>query len=829
MAVASAALTFSGLVLAGYAHVGRAQAPPTPVESPAGVSAVLSEYCAACHNGKLKTAGLNLDSLDVARVGDHAELWEKVTTKLRTQEMPPPGRKRPDAATYDRVRISIERALDAAAAAKPNPGHVPIHRLNRTEYANTIRDLLDLKIDGTSLLVADEPDKNGFENIAGLLSVSPARLERYLAAARRISRLAIGDTTLKPVVETYTIHPGLVQDDRVSEDLPFGTQGGISIDHFFPVDAEYTIKILLKRQVYLYIMGMGEAHQLDVRIDGVRVKRFSVGGEGKGMTAPESYAGNTQGDPIWEEYMHTADAHLEVRVPVRAGVRKVGVSFLRQYWEREGILGPRQTGYAVVTNENYFDSPSVESVLIGGPYAAGSTADSTDTPSRHKVFTCRPTNRAEEEPCARQVLTRLATRAYRRSITKDDLETLLGFYRSGYGAGGFEAGIQRGLERILASPSFLFRVERRPSDSVGATYRLSSFELASRLSFFLWSSIPDDELIALAARDRLRDPSVMEQQVKRMLADPRAAALVDTFAVQWLNLGKIAGVKPDEYEFPEFDENLRGAMLEETKRFIGSQIREDRSVVDLVSADYTFVNDRLARHYGIPDVFGNQFRRMAFKDGVRGGLLGQASILTVTSYPNRTSPVVRGKWLLENMLGAPPPPPPPDVPTLTENTRGEQPKSMRELLDAHRRNPTCAACHVRMDPLGFALENFDGLGKWRAESGGIPIDAAASLADGTAFEGAAGLKKLLVSHRDEFVRTLTEKLLSYALGRGLEYFDLPTVRQIARDAGSRDHRWSALILGIVRSTPFTMGTVGGSLSAPEAERRTAQAARRSVR
>jgi hypothetical protein len=482
-----------------------------------------------------------------------------------------------------------------------------------------------------------------------------------------------------------------------------------------------------------------------------------------------------------------------------------------------------------VTNENYYDSPSVDSVLIGGPYVTGSTAAGTDTPSRRKVFTCRPKNRDEEEPCARQVLSRLATRAYRRPVTKDDVETLLGFYRSGSAAGGFEAGIQRGLERILASPSFLFRVERQPSNGVGSTYRLSSFELASRLSFFLWSSIPDDELMALAARDRLRDPSVMEQQVKRMLVDPRAAALVDTFAIQWLNLGKIAGVKPDEYEFPEFDENLRSAMLEETKRFISSQIREDRSVVDLVRADYSFVNDRLARHYGIPDVFGNQFRRMTFKDGVRGGLLGQASILTVTSYPNRTSPVVRGKFLLENMLGAPPPPPPPDVPTLTENTKGAQPKSVREHLEAHRRNPTCAACHVRMDPLGFALENFDGLGKWRTTSEGLPIDGTASLPDGTTFEGVAGLKKVLVSHQDEFVRTLTEKLLSYALGRGLEYFDLPTVRQIARDAGARDDRWSALILGIVRSTPFTMGTASGSTSAPEAERRTAQAARRSVR
>ena len=525
------------------------------------------------------------------------------------------------------------------------------------------------------------------------------------------------------------------------------------------------------------------------------------------MTAPESYAGNTQGDPAWEEYMHTADAHLEVRVPVKAGVRKVGVAFVRQYWEREGINSPRQTGYAVVTNENYFDSPSVESVLIGGPYNLPGHANTADTPSRRKIFSCRPKDRASEEPCATQILSGLASQAYRRPVTKEDVQTLLSFYRSGRAAGGFEVGIQRGLERILAAPSFLFRVERQPSGIPGTPYRLTDLELASRISFFLWSSIPDAELIGLAANGKLQDPAVVEQQVRRMLADPRADALVENFASQWLNLGKIAGVKPDEYVHPEFDENLRDAMLEETRRFLTGQIREDRSVVDLLSADYTFINERLARHYGIPDVFGNQFRRVTFKDGVRGGLLGQASVLTVTSYPNRTSPVVRGKWLLENMLGAPPPPPPPDVPTLVEPGEDNQPRSVRERLEVHRKNPTCAACHVRMDPLGFALENFDALGKWRTSSDGVPVDAAASLPDGTQFDGVVGLRKLLVAHRDEFVRTLTEKLLSYALGRGIEHFDLPTVRQITRDAAPTGHRWSALVLGIVKSTPFTMGTI----------------------
>ena len=809
LALSALVLALSSSVPVGQSFLpavafAQAGSPATTDQTPA---AVLAKYCITCHNQTRKTAGLMIDKLDLQHVGGDAEVWEKVVAKFRTHEMPPPGAPRPDKATYDAVTAHLERALDAAIAAKPNPGHVPVHRLNRTEYTNAIRDLLGLKIDGESLLIADEPDKHGFENIAGLLSVSPSRLERYLAAARKVSRLAVGDPTINPTVETYTIPAGLVQNDRVSEDLPFGTQGGISIEHSFPVDAEYSIKVLLQRQVYLYILGMGEAHELDVRIDGVRVKRFSVGGEGKGMTAPESYAGNTQGDPAWEEYMHTADAHLEVRVPVKAGVRKVGVAFVRQYWEREGINSPRQTGYAVVTNENYFESPSVESVLIGGPYNVPGDANTADTPSRRKIFSCRPKDRASEEPCATQILSGLASQAYRRPVTKEDVQTLMSFYRSGRAAGGFEVGIQRGLERILAAPSFLFRVERQPAGIPGTPYRLTDLELASRISFFLWSSIPDAELIGLAANGKLQDPAVVEQQVRRMLADPRADALVANFASQWLNLGKIAGVKPDEYVHPEFDENLRDAMLEETRRFLTGQIREDRSVVDLLSADYTFINERLARHYGIPDVFGNQFRRVTFKDGVRGGLLGQASVLTVTSYPNRTSPVVRGKWLLENMLGAPPPPPPPDVPTLVEAGEDNQPRSVRERLEVHRKNPTCAACHVRMDPLGFALENFDALGKWRTSSDGVPVDAAASLPDGTQFDGVIGLRKLLVAHRDEFVRTLTEKLLSYALGRGIEHFDLPTVRQITRDAAPTGHRWSALVLGIVKSTPFTMGTI----------------------
>jgi mono/diheme cytochrome c family protein len=797
-------------------QIQSAQTPPTPQAVPA--REILNKYCVTCHNARLKTAGLLLDTLDVDNVGADPELWEKIASKLRTREMPPSGRPRPDQATYDALATGLENSLDVAAAAHLNPGRVAVHRLNRAEYTNAIHDLLGLQVDGASLLIADEPDQHGFDNIASLLSVSTPRLERYMSAARRISRLAVGDPTINPVVETYSVPDAFVQDDRTSEDLPFGSQGGIAVDHLFPVDGEYDIKALLKRQVYLYIMGMGEPHQLDIRVDGLLVKRFSVGGEGKGMTAPEGFAGNTQGDPAWENYMHTADAHLAVRVPVKAGLHKVGVSFVRQHWRPEGIYQPPQTGYAVVTNDVYYGNPSVERVMIAGPYDAAGKGDSADTPSRRRVFVCRPKDTAGEEPCARKILTTLATRAYRRPATDEDVQTLLEFYKQGRSGGGFDQGIQRGLERILASPAFLFRIEREPAHlAAGEPYRLSDLDLASRMSFFIWSSLPDDELLSLAERGKLKDPDVLEQQVKRMLAEPRSEALVENFATQWLKLGKIVAVKPDEYEYPEFDENLRTAIQEETRRFISSQLHEDRSVVDLLSADYTFVNDRLARHYGIPDIYGNQFRKVVFKDGVRGGLLGQASILTATSYPNRTSPVVRGRWLLENMLGAPPPPPPPDVPALKESGAEGQPKSVRERMEVHRKNPTCASCHVRMDPLGFSLENFDALGKWRTMSDGVPIDSSASLPDGTQFQGVLGLRKLLLDHRADFVRTVTEKMLAYAIGRSIEYYDLPVVRQVTRSAAPGDYRWSSVILGIVKSVPFTMSTASGNQSARRGE------------
>jgi cytochrome c5 len=762
---------------------------------------LLDRYCVTCHNQRLRTANLTLDTADLNDIGGNAQLWEKVLGKLRTGAMPPPGMPRPDPAAVDAFASSLETALDLAAATHPNPGRVPVHRLNQTEYTNAVRDLLGLNIDAGSLVIADDADEQGFDNIAGVLSLSPALLERYLSAARTISRMALGDATLVPAFATYEAPKGLIQEERTSEDLPFGARGGIAIHHYFPLDAEYVVKIRLRRQLYDYIVGLGRPHQLDVRLDGHLIKTFTVGGQNKGKPAPASFVGQIFGDPEWEQYMHSADAGLEVRFPAKAGPGVVAVSFRRDSAEPEGVPQP-YGGRAVSINEWYDGDPSVDSVAIGGPYHAQGPGD---TPSRRRILSCVPGNSAEERPCAQKILSTLARRAYRRAVTNEDLEALLDFYDSGRRQGGFEAGIQSALERILASPDFLFRLETSPAKlPPGAVYRLSDVQLASRLSFFLWSSIPDDELLELATRGKLNEPATLEQQVTRMLADPRANALADHFVSRWLNLFKLRGASPDPDIFPDFDENLRQAFQQETVLFVESQLREDRSIVDLLRANYTFVNERLARHYGIPNIYGERFRRADFPDGRRGGLLGQGSILTLTSYGNRTSPVLRGKWLLEMILGTPPPPPPPDVPPLKEKNEIAHPLSVRERLEQHRQNPACASCHVKMDPLGFALENFDAIGKWRNAEDGAPIDASAALPDGTKFEGVAGLRKLLLSRSGQFAGTFTEKLLTYALGRELESYDLPSVRKITREAAAGDYRWSAIILGVVKSVPFQM-------------------------
>jgi hypothetical protein len=632
-------------------------------------------------------------------------------------------------------------------------------------------------------------------------------------------------TDTPPVIDTYSVPLTLVQDDRVGDELPFGSQGGLSVAHHFPADGDYDVAVTLRRQLYLYIVGMGEPHQLDVRIDGARVARFSVGGQGTGGTTPESFAGNTQGDPEWEVYMHTADEHLRVRVPVRAGTHTVGVSFVRRHWEPEGVLQPPQRGFARTTNELYHGSPAVDHVSIAGPLPPASRASlsrTVDSESRRRIFGCRPATRAEEMPCARRILSSLATRAYRRPAAEHEIGTLLEFYRTGRAEGDFESGIERGLERILAAPSFLFRVVRPPAPaSVGgpgatarSVYALSDLDLASRLSFFLWSSVPDDQLLSVATKGLLHSPEALRREARRMLLDPRSSALVEGFALQWLKLGKIPGVVPDVDAFPDFDENLRDAMLQETRAFVASQLRANRPAIELVTADYSFVNERLARHYGLPNIYGSHLRRVVFGDGTRGGLLGQAAVMTATSYPNRTSPVLRGKWLLDNVLGSPPPAPPPDVPSLDESASKTRPRSVREQMELHRRNPTCASCHVRMDPLGFALENFDALGKWRTATDAGPVDSVATMPDGAEIRGVGGLKALIAGRADVFARTFTEKLLSYAIGRGLEPSDMPAVRVAVPSRTTARNRWTDIVEGIVTSVPFTMTTIPAAAARP---------------
>ena len=784
----------------GASQPQQSSSPPAPSSS--SYRAVLNRYCVTCHNERLKTAGLTLDTLDLENAEKNAAVWEKVVQKLRTASMPPAGMPRPDPATYNSLAAYLETSLDRAAAASPNPGRPGIHRLNRAEYTNAIRDLLALDMDGSEFLPADDSGE-GFDNIADLLSISPVLMERYMTAARRISRLAIGDSTPRLRAQVYQIPPLLLQDARMSEDLPFGSRGGIAIRHDFPLDGEYTIRIRLQRNSRDYIRGLAERHLLDVRLDGERLKLFTIGGEHRGRSGPAFSQAVIIGDQAQEIYESRADENLEVRFPARTGQRVVGITFVNKSGRPEGVFQPRKTQFDLVQYKG--GEPAIESVAIRGPYDPKGMGE---TPSREKIFLCRPkpdADRSAEEQCATRILTRLARLAYRRPVTPDDLKTLLGFYSSGRNEGGFEEGVGAALERMLVGPEFLFRVERTPGNvPPGAAYRISDFELASRLSFFLWSSVPDGQLLNLAARGKLGDREVLQQQLQRMLADSRAKALVTNFAGQWLYLRNLEKALPDVEAYPDFDENLRQAFQQETELFFESMLLEDHSVLDLLNANYTFLNERLARHYGIPNVYGSHFRRVTLNDERRRGLLGQGSILTVTSYANRTSVVLRGKWLLENILGAPPPPPPPNVPSLPERSADGRALPLRQLMEQHRANPVCATCHARIDPLGFALENFDAIGKWRAVSAGTPIDASAVLPDGARFEGPDGLRKTLLSHPQEFAAAVTEKLLTYALGRRVQYNDAPAIRKIVRDAAPGGYRWSSLIGGIVRSTPFQM-------------------------
>jgi hypothetical protein len=703
--------------------------------------------------------------------------------------MPPPALPRPDADTSRKFAAWLESELDRDAAARPNPGRPTAHRLNRAEYTNAVRDLLALDIDARSLLPADDLSF-GFDNNADILGLSPGLLERYMSAARKIARVAVGDPSIRPETEIYKVSALTVQDERMSEDLPFGSRGGMAFRHYFPLDAEYTFRIRLQRDNIYTVRGLGEAEDIDLRVDGVRVERFTVGG-------PNATRSRTE-----------ADADLEVRLPVKAGLREISASFAKREAAVSGVVPARlPVGNFILSPTaralGFRELMGVASVQIGGPYNGRAPLDS---PTRNAIFTCHPSANDDEDKCARSIVSRLARRAFRRPVSASDIDQLVAFFRQGRAQGTFESGVQQALTRILVDPEFLFRVERDAADvEAGSAYRLTDLELASRLSFFLWSSIPDEELLDVAARGALRDRGVLARQVRRMLADPRSSALVSNFAAQWLQLRNMRAVAPDVNLFPEFDDNLRVAMQRETELFIESQLREDRTVGEMLTADYTFLNDRLARHYGVPGVYGSHFRRVSLPDKRRGGLLGHASVLTVTSHATRTSPVLRGKWVLDNVLGAPPPPPPPDVPALPEKGSGGEHASVRVRLEEHRKNPVCASCHSRMDPLGFALENFDGVGRWRAsDEGGAAIETSATLPDGTKFDGPSELRSLLVTREKEFAATVASKLLTYALGRGIEYYDRPAIRDIVRQAGRGDYRWSAVVQSIVESVPFQM-------------------------
>ena len=767
------------------------QAPPA-VSSADDARAILDRYCVGCHSDRLQAAGLTLQSVDLASPAAHAETLEKAIVKLRLGSMPPAGRRRPEPAVYSSLAGWLETEIDREAVARPDPGRTEsLHRLNRTEYANVIRDLLDLEGLNFATLLPSDDRSYGFDNVAGALGMTPTHLERYLDAARQISRIAVGDTSLPPGGETFILPPDLSQDDRF-EQLPFGTRGGTLVRSYFPADGDYIIR-------FQAFTGVGlseeEPNFIELSVDGERVFFEEMAQTPIRKTISGA---DIQSNTDWE-----------IRVPINAGLRDVAVTFVKTTsGQLEDLLQPflRPPGISSfrLTRMGGYSGPYIGQLSFTGPFDVTGPGD---TPSRRRIFTCRPSGPADpgEEQCARSILSSLARRAYRRPMTDADLDLLLGFYRAGRRDGGFERGIQVALERLLASPDFLFRVVEDPRDSApGAVYEITDLELASRLSFFLWSSIPDDEILEVASRGELQDEAVLVEQTRRMLADPRSASLITNFAGQWLRLRNLPGIDRDAHLFPDFDDNLRRAMRRETELLLETIAREDRSMLELLAADYTFVNERLARHYGIPNVAGSHFRRVPVTDPNRRGILGHASILTVTSQSNRTSPVTRGKWILENLLGAPPPAPPDEVPGL-EETRLEG--TLRERMVQHRRNPVCAACHQAMDPLGFSLENFSPLGEWRTVDAGFPVDAGGAMPDGiTTFEGVSGLRRALLDKSDVFISTLTEKLLIYALGRGIEYYDKPTVRDIGRQAARHDYRFSALIEGIVKSAPFRMRT-----------------------
>ncbi len=769
------------------------QAPsPTPARE------LVSGYCVSCHNAKAKTANLALDVADADHVANSAETWEKVVVKLRSRAMPPPGIKRPDNATYDRVASWLESELDRASAARVNPGRsASLHRLNRAEYANAVRDLLGVEIDPKAMLPPDE-QAYGFENNAEALSIQPALLDRYVSAAAAIGRRALGDPTIPAAFVRY----GAIKDnandltylrqvDRLGEDFPLGSKGGVAARHFFPVDGDYIFKLRLQRAWDSIIRGLNVPTQLQVRVDGKIVAEFKIGAE----KSPS------------KTFQYDGDEPLQARVAVKAGEHQVIATMLKtDDAEPEGVSADRLPLFS--RSSDTATAPiAIAALLIGGPYDGKVPADS---PSRQLLFVCHPANASEELPCATKILSQLAQRAYRRGVTGDDVQTLVSFCQRGRAAGTFDDGIRAAVERVLVSPDFLFRIETDPANAApGSVYRISDVELASRLSFFLWSSIPDDALLKLALAGKLHEPAILEQQVARMFADARArTSLVQNFFEDWLETRNVWLLNPDSTKFPFFDDNLRAAFVTETELFLDDQLKQDHSIVDLLSSNETFLNEQLARHYGIPGIYGSHFRRVTLTDENRFGLLGKASVLAVTSYTTRTSPTIRGKWLLENILAAPPPAPPANVPALEVSNKEGKPLSVREMLELHRASPACASCHARMDPLGLSLENFDAIGTWRTTDAGHAINASGVLLDGTKVDGPSALRQALVAQKGQFANAVTAKLLTYALGRGLEYYDAPAVRAIDRAAAAGNYRWSSLVLNIVKSAPFQMRTAG---------------------
>jgi len=844
LAVACVALTPFSVAMALVAG----QAPASPPDQPQAISApqpqvppqraLLNRYCVGCHNQRAKAAGqeparkLTLDDADVDQVGAHADMWERVVRKLRAGMMPPAGSRRPDKATYNGLITWLESELDKAAVPyAPPPG---LHRLNRTEYGNVIRDVLDLDVDVASLLPSDD-STHGFDNMAGALGLSSTLVEAYVTAAGKISRLAIGEPA-QPGLVVYRTPEDTSQDYHI-EGLPFGTRGGILVRHEFPSDGEYSLTVTPIFGDNMSPSGFGSVpcEKLEVLLDGARLqlmdwqgsRRFGApeancngsaparsggaGGRGRGA-APGVRSPGILGLRNRDNSLSLRNEipKMTVRFTTTAGPHMVGATFpqtnlaplldLDQHFMRDTL----QTG----PTPGFTFFPHVGTLRIEGPFNAAAAKDS---PSRRRIFICRPASPADESACARKIIATLATRAFRHPAANEEVQSLMPFYESGRKEAGFDAGIEMVLARILADPRLIYRIEAEPANvKTGQLYRIGEFELASRLSFFLWSTGPDDELLALAGQGKLKDPAVLERQVRRMLADPRAEALAINFAGQWLNLRGMDSVGPLPMVYPDFDDPLRRAMRREVELLFDSIVREDRSVLDLLTADYTFVNERLAKHYGIPNVYGSQFRRVALgpEFDMRRGLLGKGAFLTTTSKPERTSPVTRGKWIMTNILGMSPPDPPPDVPPLKPKTGdvagNTKEPTMRQKMQDHRVRADCIQCHKLMDPIGFSLENFDGIGLWRSEDEGTAIDASGQVFDGTNIDGPAGLRAWLTSYSDQFVEVVAEKLLTYGLGRGVDYQDMPLVRSIARGASRQDNRFSALVLGVVGSTPFQM-------------------------